>query len=290
MNIILNEKKEAERIIKDGNFDMPAIAAINLIARYWHQVEGVRDQELHDRINEFMRQHMPNYNQISWHNAVAKQVARADQYKLCEIDCVSITEKELEVIGTLGGQRLERVAFTLLCLAKYYNARNPNNNNWCNQDAKVIFSLSCTNVTISVQDQILHELMKRGLIEFSNKVSNTNIRVLFIDDQSEQAMTVDDFRKLGYEYEYWRTGGFYRCASCGILTKKPKKYTRKYCPLCAGYTPQKVKTVTCADCGCAFTVSGSNKRTYRCPSCQKKAQDRAKQLYELTRRKPRPKN
>ena len=57
---------------------------------------------------------------------------------------------------------LERLAFTLLCLAKFRNFRNPNNNNWVNYSNGEIYSMACINTTAFEKDVKFNKLKELG--------------------------------------------------------------------------------------------------------------------------------
>ena len=78
----------------------------------------------------------------------------------------------------------------------------------------------------------LNDIANFGLISFPNKNDNLNIRVNFVDMDSEAVMEIDDFRELGYEYlNYIGEGRFVRCSICKRLIKQTGRRS-KYCAEC----------------------------------------------------------
>ena len=146
---------------------------------------------------------------------------------------VWITENELKTIEEIHDKVLERLAFTLLCLAKFRNYRNPNNNNWVNYSNGEIYSMACINTTAFEKDVKFNKLKELGLIEYAKKINNLNIQVLYIDDESENKLFVSDFRKLGYEWRLYKGEKYIRCADCGILVKGNRNNTKRYCQQCS---------------------------------------------------------
>ena len=125
----------------------------------------------------------------------------------------------------------------MLCYAKLYNKISDKNNGWVNTDIKEIFRVARVSVRYR-NDKFLYlnDLETSGLISFSNKNDNLNLRVTFIDDDSERVLKVDDFRELGYEYlNYIGDGNFIRCSECKKLVRKKSKhdYSTKYCNECS---------------------------------------------------------
>lgn len=125
----------------------------------------------------------------------------------------------------------------MLRYAKLYNLISENNNGWINADIKEIFRVARVSVKHR-NDKFLYlnDLERTGLISFSSKNDNLNIRVNFVDMGNEHVLDVYDFRELGYEYlNYIENGKFIRCTECNRLVKKKSKhdYSTKYCSECA---------------------------------------------------------
>ena len=80
-----------------------------------------------------------------------------------------------------------------------------------------------------------HTLSELGLIRFSKKIDNTNVRVEFIED-GEVAVRVSDFRNLGYQYLKYHGEPYFECENCGLTVRQNNKKTgrrQKYCQSCA---------------------------------------------------------
>ena len=185
-----------------------------------------------------------------------------------EIDGVWITQSELDVIKGINNKVLERLAFTMLCLAKLNNARNPKNNGWVNQSAKEIFTLARISCSVINRYERLSQLYQMSLLELPKRNDNLNCKVTYINDDSDKVLFISDFRELGYEYLKHKGEKFIRCSECRILIRNNKSGTKRYCKDCSGYTPQRFKTVVCIDCGNEFEVDSRNNRSCRCKTCQ----------------------
>lgn len=267
--IILNEREYAERCIKTGYIDSKPFNTLSVLAKYYYKVCGFRKKKIISLLTEYLKNNYPRYelNEETWKSTIEKIAAGAGKYTLYEISGVKITESEMNVIKGIGNKVLERLAFTMLCLAKLGNLKNPKNNGWINMDSKEIFELARISCKVVDREIRIGKLWKQGLIEFSKRNDNLNCRVTFIDDSSDEVLFVSDFRELGYEYMAYCGENFIRCAECGRLTKANKNGTKKYCKDCATYTPIEVKTVKCVSCGIDFKISSKNNRTHMCPKC-----------------------
>lgn len=203
-----------------------------MYARYLYHEKGLRKASIIKELNNFMENYFPRYNPVDWMTTIEKYANKSSKYPLCQCEGVYITKNELKTIKEINNKVLERLAFTLLCLAKFRNYRNSNNNNWINYSNGEIYSMACINTTAFDKDIRFNKLKELGLIEYAKKVNNLNIQVLYIDDESEKELFVSDFRRLGYEWRLYKGEKYIRCSDCGILVKNTNG-KRRYCKECA---------------------------------------------------------
>lgn len=271
MPIILNEFNEVTKIIETKDVGKNPTYLINILTRYYYHAEGIKDKDLYNKIDCFLKANFNNYKPSKWQDYINKQMKNADKYPLSNIEYVPITKEELNVISKIDNIRLERLAFTILCLSKFYNLRSKNNNNWVNCKIKELFKLARVIIKIENQCLMLNDLMNLELITYSAKVDNTNIKADFIDDTSDIILKITDFRELGYEYMLWKGEKFFRCGECGILSKQNQLGNRQYCRKCIQYQPIEIKIIHCQDCQKELTIPAWDMKTKRCDECQKLA-------------------
>lgn len=231
--IILNEKKYVTNILENKNVDVSEIYTfLSIYARYLYQEQGLRKNEITLKLNAFMETYYPGYNPVEWTAFLEKYTSRANIYPLCQCDGIWITGNELQKIESLHNKVLERLSFTLLCLAKFANYRNPCNNNWIHYSNGEIYTMACINASSFEKDAKINQLRELGLVDFAKKIDNLGIRVLFIDDSGEKKLFISDFRRLGYEWRLYKEEKYIRCAHCGILVKNTNG-RRLYCRECS---------------------------------------------------------
>ena len=249
--------------------DNPYIT-LTILARYYCHELNYKPKKIATTLHTFIKSTYPRYtaNIKEWTDTIEKISKAASKYMLFESDGVWITEGEFEKIAELNNTIMEKLMFTMLCIAKLNNQKSENNNYWVNTDIKEIFEMAGIKGTIKSRAKRIGKLIKQGYIRFANRIDNLNIQVLFHDEDGEKKLVVTDFRELGNEYLFYCGGDFIRCAECGRLVKNNKNRTKKYCSNCAVYTPGKTKIVTCVDCGKAFVVKPLNTKTCRCRECQ----------------------
>ncbi len=269
--IILDEKKYAEQILRTDPVDFSKpYQTLSIIARYYYHMCGCDGDTLTGKLHCFMELHYPRYNPLDWTNSIESCAKQAAKYPICQCSGVWITQKELDIMKEINDKVLERLAFTLLCLAKYHNFKNKNNQNWVNNPDSEIYRLACITTNSYDKDIRFYKLKEMGLIDFAKKIDNLSMKVLFVHNDSEKKLCITDFRKLGYEWRLYKGEDYIRCSCCNILVRKTS-VNKKYCKDCVKknpyYTPVGVKTILCQDCGKTFNADASS-RECRCEACK----------------------
>lgn len=262
MLFILNELKYVEYVLQEGIIGRKPSHTISLLARQYYHEKHLSNYEIYDKINIFMSECYEDYNYTEWYDAIISRIKTAVKYPLLKIDYLPISQSDMDKIGLLTDYNLQKLFFTCLCFAKYYNAINQKNNNWVNIKLTQLFSIANLSGKKSSKLYLLHTLKKLGQIEFSMKCDNTNVRVVNIYDGNDYH--VYHMEDLGNQYMVLIGNGFY-CAKCGKYEKQNKAKTKIYCRNCV--EPIKKKQIVCIDCGSAFIVSSKNNHSFRCPEC-----------------------
>lgn len=232
MSIILNEREWAMEAINSHQLGKKPIETLGRVARYYHQVEKYRKKELISKLEAFMLQCDPEVILVKWADAIERAAMMSDRLPLIELDGVNVTYKELQAVQSLDGVQLQRLAFTLLCAAKYWNAVNEKNNDWANIDDKDLMSMANINTSANRQSAMLRKLRDAGLIRFSKKVNSLNVQVSFIDNDHKSAIYITDFRNLGNQYMIYIGEPYIQCSLCGLAIRS-RGHGHKYCPDCA---------------------------------------------------------
>lgn len=234
MSIILKENEWAERMIQSRTLGKKPSETLCRVARYYIDC-GYTKKETRRKLDSFLIQCEPTSSLPKWSDILDYAVNRACKYEAIDIDSIDITEPEMSKIDSLKGKQLKRLAFTLLCLAKYWNLVTPNCDYWVNNKDSEIMSMANINTSMKRQGLMYWELREAGLIQFSRKVDNTSVRVCFVED-GNTVCQISDFRNLGYQYLKYYGEPYIECQHCGITTKinDPEKGRKqKYCKTCA---------------------------------------------------------
>lgn len=251
MTIMLNEHEWAKNMLQSHSLGKKPTETLGHIARYYideHQGEkGISKREVRKKLESFLVQCDPSTSIPKWDNALTYVINRAFKRKTIYIENITITKPELDKIGILKGKQLRRLAFTLLCLSKYWDSVNFTDTHWVNSQDTEIMKMANIVTSVKRQSQLYNELNNLGLIKFSKKVDNTNVRVCFVAD-GEVILNITDFRNLGHQYERYRGVPCRVCQNCGLVfSTRNSKGDRppKYCKECAQivYMRQSVESV-----------------------------------------------
>ena len=283
MDIIMNEYTYAENLLNKQDLkacdlgDKPS-STLNLLARYYREI-GKNDDEIKELLSDFLNRCLKDkYKESKWIDSIFYQVVKSKKYNLKKVDNVIVTKSEMEIIQSVKGKSRQKVLFTLLVLAKYYNAVSDKNKNWTNLEYKKIFKLA--NVQLSIQNQalLINDLYNCGFVNVSKNVGKPNIQVNFVDNESDGVLTITRLKDLGKEYLMFCGEDYIRCQKCGSIIKNYKN-NNKYCKVCGKYQPIETKTIVCIDCGKEIEID-SRSRKIRCDDCYKlERQEHNRKMY-----------
>ena len=165
MDLILNEKQYIEKMLELGDCSPKDLGAnIALLTRYMYQ-EKYTQKEIYNGIEEFASKVDSDFDINNWYSFIDKCIGKAKKRDLLSIDYIPITQKELDTIKEIKNPARERLAFTLLVIAKFNNLKSETNNNWINYSMDVYFNLA--RVTCKVDDRPYMIICKRIKNRFS---------------------------------------------------------------------------------------------------------------------------
>lgn len=239
MGIVLNEHYSAKQAIESRCLGKKPTKTLSRVARYYMDIDGVTDKKtISSKLETFLLQCDSTASIPKWSKRLDSAINWAFKHEAILVDSIIITKPEMEKIDSLDGKQIRRLAFVLLCLSKYWNIVNSQNDNWINCKDNEIMAFANINTSIRRQCAMYTTLRDVGLIQFSKKVDNTNVCVCFAED-GEPAMVITDLRNLGYQYLKYHGEPYFECTNCGIVTsyKNPKSkksvWQQKYCASCA---------------------------------------------------------
>lgn len=231
MNIVLNEKEFAQNAIRSLSLGSRPYEVINRVARYNRLCSNTNEEAIR-KTEEFLLRCDKYVNLFDYRDTIEQCVKQLKTRPLIEIDAIHITKSEMDAIATLSSVYAKMVVFTMLCLAKYWNAVNPKNNNWINRSYSELFKLANLKCNEDRRTAIMREVFQSGLVGYSMRATSENTFVTFVDDSSDVVLTICDFRDLGYQYRRAIGDPYIQCELCGAMIKKTGR-RQTHCAKCA---------------------------------------------------------
>ena len=115
--IVLNEVLYAEEWLEKDVPWKKAGHVLHYAAKYYFY-KGYSKDDVREKLNEYMLRHFEGYNKVLDRELIDKAIASAKGRPMVELDGVCITKAEVEKIQSLEGKQMQRLMFTMLCLAK----------------------------------------------------------------------------------------------------------------------------------------------------------------------------
>lgn len=248
MNYSLNEFEDAQRYLSERLLEEDDDNQLRVIARYYMD-EGCTRELAREKVCEFVCMCGESASLNYWSDKIDLAIKRAKKTPLIEADYISVSKAELNRIATLDGVRLQRLAFTLLCLSKYKGMRKENNDHWICVPDKDIFAMANIKVSLRKQASLYRTLMLSGFIRLPEDNNSISMQILFADDNADADSEIKVFkmRNLGYQYLKYLGGPYFECSNCGVTVKHRndpdgKGRPQKYCDECAALIQAQQKT------------------------------------------------
>lgn len=231
--IVLNEVLYAEEWIEKDVPWKKAGHVLHYVAKYYF-FKGYSKDDVREKLNEYMLRHFEGYNKVLDRELIDKAIASSKGRPMVQLDGVCITKAEVEKIQALESKQMQRLMFTMLCLAKYHIAVNEKCNYWITEDTADIFRMANVSVNEKKQNEMICELHNLGFIGFASlkKIDNLNIHVLIAEPNSPHEIFVDDFENAGILWNQYCGKEYIKCDCCGKMVARTGR-RQKYCRKCA---------------------------------------------------------
>lgn len=268
--MILNEEKYAKELLMGQNNSIKSIKRkIDLIARYNYYVMHKNNDDSYTSIVKWLEKHHEIFSEQTYSNVISDCIKKATKRPFYYIDSIKITKKEMDTITSQDNLRHEKILFVLLCMAKQQKVAYGFDDKLVSYSMTDLFKSARVSVPVDEREDILHKLLKAGLIGLPVKNDTKCLFVDFMDDVEEDVvleLNEQDCGELAYSYLHF-TGKakIARCSKCKKLIKQNKKYGG-LCKGC-GELYSDFKTKWCIDCGEEFYVNKFDTETCRCEEC-----------------------
>lgn len=237
----------AKSVIDDHNIDENNVNEhIMQLAKYNFHVNKMNNTENYNSIVEYLRKYWKMFAESDYEKKIEDCVKNVQKYPFKSIESIKITRSELDFIANLGNIRLEKIAFVLLCIAKYECYYHDEPKYWISWSLNNISKLARVHVTKDENRKLFRELVTVGAIESNSSGGNLYEHVLFVsckkDDNVVLELSEVDYKELAYTYLFYKNGfsGYVHCERCGRLVKQ-KSNRQKFCNDCAEENDKKSK-------------------------------------------------
>lgn len=278
--LILNEKKEAERILKSINSTECKIPQVlNLIVRYHINENGMSKKDAVTNTIEYAKTCYGGFNANEWKSYLENISDTASKHPLRDIEYIPITQSEIDDINTLESLKLRKLAFACLVVSRMNMIVY--GHNWITISNKELFRLANLNYHSNYINNTIHELYLSKFIEFAKRIDNNSFKYEKLDmEESEPVFKVTYISDLGYWWSYINGDKYRICEECGRLYK-PRSGAQRYCFIHSAVY-NKPLVCTCVDCGRSFDIEVGQIKRKRCECCRRER--RLKQYIDCRRR------
>jgi RNA polymerase-binding transcription factor DksA len=237
---IFNEKEYIEAIMDAKKVDLAnPTNTIRNLARYNFYVNGYKKSKNYTAIVDYMTKNFKDFSEMTYQKSIDGCIKDVDKTPFKNIKSVRITKSELDKICILDDIKKQKLAFVLLCTAKYRDQYNPNNCHKTDISATDMYKMARVVLPKEQRNIYLHFLIRDGLVEPHNNSKTKNKKLLFVSEDDNDEVVLDlkevDYKELAYVYMSWKNNGegFTKCQRCGKTIKQSKTRPRKYCEECA---------------------------------------------------------
>lgn len=246
-NFVFDGLSYAKSIIDDHNIDSKnANEHMLMLAKYNFYVNKMDDTTNYHSVVDYMNKYWCLFVEADYQMKIEEYVKNASKYPFKDIESIKITKKELDFIANLNNIRLEKIAFVLLCIAKYECYYHDEPKYWISWSLNNISKLARVHVTKDENRQLFRELVLSGVIESNSSGVNLYEHILFVSHDKDDSVVLElsevDYKELAYTYLFYKNGfsGYVHCEKCGRLVKQ-KSNRQKFCNECADESDKKSK-------------------------------------------------
>ncbi len=237
--IIMNEPAYIDELRKNGNLGENVKYAVSLLARSYY-AERYDTKAIKGKLEEDLCRYEPDLKAKQREIYIANAL-RSAKNSLVNVDEILITKSEMDLIMNMISDNkafrtssLRRLAFTLLCFTKFEIAKGKEHF-WINYDLSRIYKAAkLTGRSCSQNNLYMHELYKKGMVEFAPRKNSIGVKVNFagMDDNEEIAVRVKDINYAGDYFLQYNGRKYIECKVCGKLVPKTNGKLL-YCRDCA---------------------------------------------------------
>ena len=237
---VFNEQRAVEAIINACEVDVAnPTNTIRKLARYNFYVLKYGQVRNYNAIVEYMSKNYQDFSEFAYQKDILGCIRDVEKTPWKDIDTIGITRGEIDTILALDDIRKQKIAFVLLCTAKYRDSYNDNNGHKTDISVTDLYKMARVVLPQKERTVFLHFLVRDNLVEKHTFAGVKNKKVLFVSENANDAVVLTlreiDFLELAYVYMDYIGGhiGYGSCELCGRMIKHSKTKPKKYCERCA---------------------------------------------------------
>lgn len=237
MNLILNEKLEAQRMLKSNSIGDDVNQSIKILIKYYKS-QGMISDAIRDEVEYFLQKNMKDFNTVSMGEYLDGLVRKysKDGVELIQRNSIKITKKEIEIIKSIADINLEKLCFVMLVICKCDNVEESKYGFWINRQTSEIFNEAGIKRNVAQQCTMLHKLREIGMIDISRNTNKTGIQLKYVEcldvDEKDVIIEMDSFEQLDMIYKKLIGENIVECAECGKLIEANSN-NMSYCKTCS---------------------------------------------------------
>lgn len=232
--LIIDEKKEAERIIEEGFTRGISFYELSLLSKYYRSF-GIGFSKIREELIEVCKKHFPYFQEVAYADLLDSAVKNCKSNLLKKnVDYVIITKSEVDVIRQLP-HKYAKILFFMLVVAKkdkFVQTKIDPSEELKEHGYFYGFDLDSaikmTKVRMSKEEINHFKYYLDGQNGYISAVltNSCSWRICFANDNSEPSIVVNDFGNILNFFPYF-------CSNCGeqYFNKTAKKHD--FCEDCA---------------------------------------------------------
>ena len=226
--IILDEFSYAKNIFNNGLSSFISGRDIRLLIMYFRNI-GIEESELYNEINNWLLEHQEDYNEILHQEFLLRIIKTSRKSKIKKFNNIIITENEFNIIREIKNYRLEKIAFIMLVLSKYYfiTGKRFDEEKTDNYTLKTTpyHILKFSKANEKNKEWIFNQLLEKNIIDTAfGKDGAYYIININKNDSSDPQIIIEDLNNFINYYKPY-------CEVCGIEIEKTGK-NKKMCESC----------------------------------------------------------
>lgn len=239
LGLILNETEVVNEFKNTYIMQVKPIIMISLLIKKYHLDECTKDAIYINIMKDLEQSLKKDFIYTKWDTTIRRNIKSfyrnisiyKTKVRMINVESVDITVTELKKINTLNNLVLEKIAFVMLVYAKISNIQLQSKEGWINKSCSMICKEAHVNLRGIEQKRILHSLYELNYIKMRNNNSKINMKIDYIDKDSNTELVISDFDGVVYQYLIWKGEKWKKCNECGKYFK-PKSNSAKYCVGC----------------------------------------------------------